>query len=119
VPFIQRAGIEALIGPQDLIPKMVNEFKQRRDLIIDGLNEIPGISCRKPKGAFYAFPNIQKTGMKSSALAEYILKEAHVALLAGSDFGKYGEGYLRLSYANSQQNLQKALDRIGAALKKI
>jgi aspartate/methionine/tyrosine aminotransferase len=119
VPFIQHAGIEALIGPQDFIPGMVNEFKQRRDLIVDGLNEIPGISCRKPKGAFYTFPNIKKTGMKSSALAEYILKEAHVALLAGSDFGKCGEGYLRLSYANSQQNLQKALDRIGAALKKI
>jgi aspartate aminotransferase len=119
VPFIQRAGIEALTGPQDFIPGMVNEFKRRRDLVVDGLNEIPGISCRKPKGAFYAFPNIKKTRMKSNALAEHILKEAHVALLAGSDFGKYGEGYLRLSYANSQQNLQKALDRIGAALKKI
>ena len=119
VPFIQRAGIEALIGPQDFIPKMVNEFKQRRDLIVRGLNKIPGFSCFKPKGAFYAFSNIKKTGMKSKALAEYILKEARVALLAGSDFGKYGEGYLRLSYVNSQHNLQKALDRIDSALKKI
>jgi aspartate/methionine/tyrosine aminotransferase len=118
VPFIQRAGIEALSGPQDFIPGMIDEFKKRRDLIVDGLNEIPGVSCRKPKGAFYAFPNIKKTGMKSKALAEYLLKEANVAMLAGSDFGKYGEGYLRLSYANSQQNLQKAIDRISSALKK-
>jgi len=118
VPFIQRAGIEALSGPQDFIPGMIDEFKKRRDLIVDGLNEILGVSCRKPKGAFYAFPNIKKTGMKSKALAEYLLKEANVAMLAGSDFGKYGEGYLRLSYANSQQNLQKAIDRISSALKK-
>ena len=117
-PFIQRAGIEALTGPQDFIPGMIDEFKKRRDLIVDGLNEIPGVSCRKPKGAFYAFPNIKKTGMKSKALAEYLLKGANVAMLAGSDFGKYGEGYLRLSYANSRQNLQKAIDRISAALKK-
>ena len=117
-PFIQRAGIEALSGPQDFIPGMIDEFKKRRDLIVDGLNEIPGVSCRKPRGAFYAFPNIKKTGMKSKALAEYLLKGANVAMLAGSDFGKYGEGYLRLSYANSQQNLQKAIDRISAALKK-
>ena len=117
-PFIQRAGIEALTGPQDFIPGMIDEFKKRRDLIVDGLNEIPGVSCRKPKGAFYAFPNIKKTGMRSKALAEYLLKEANVATLAGSDFGKYGEGYLRLSYANSRQNLQKAIDRISAALKK-
>lgn len=119
VPFIQRAGIEALTGPQDFIPGMIDEFRKRRDLVVDGLNGIPGISCRKPKGAFYAFPNIKKTGMKSKALAEYLLQEANVALLAGSDFGKYGEGYLRLSYANSRQNLQKAIDRISAALKKI
>jgi aspartate/methionine/tyrosine aminotransferase len=117
-PFIQRAGIEALSGPQDFIPGMIDEFKKRRDLIVDGLNEIPGVSCRKPKGAFYAFPNIKKTGMKAKALAEYLLKGANVAILAGSDFGKYGEGYLRLCYANSQQNLQKAIDRISAALKK-
>jgi len=117
-PFIQYAGIQALIGPQDSVQKMVEEFRKRRDLIVDGLNEIPGVSCRKPKGAFYAFPNIKKTGMKSKALAEYLLKGANVATLAGSDFGKYGEGYLRLSYANSRQNLQKAIDRISAALKK-
>ncbi len=119
VPFIQRAGIEALTGSQDFVPKMVDEFKNRRDLIVKGLNNISGFSCFKPKGAFYAFPNIKKTGMTSKALAEYILKEAHVALLAGSDFGKYGEGYLRLSYASSQQKLQKAVDRISSALKKI
>ena len=118
VPFIQRAGIEALTGPQDFIPGMIDEFKKRRDLIVDWLNEIPGVSCRKPKGAFYSFPNIKKTGMKAKALAEYLLKGANVAMLAGSDFGKYGEGYLRLCYANSQQNLQKAIDRISAALKK-
>jgi len=118
-PFIQYAGIEALTGPQDSIPKMVDEFKKRRDLIVEGLNEIPGISCRRPKGAFYVFPNVKKVGMNCKQLANYLLNEVGVATLPGTDFGKYGEGYLRLSYATSQENIKKALERIKTALKKI
>ncbi|MDD5082365.1 MAG: pyridoxal phosphate-dependent aminotransferase [Dehalococcoidales bacterium] len=117
--FIQRAGIEALTGPQDSIAKMVAEFRKRRDLIVDGLNAIPRISCRRPKGAFYVFPNIIKLGMSSSRLADYLLNEAGVAVLAGTDFGKHGEGYLRLSFANSQENIKKALQRIEAATAKL
>lgn len=117
--FIQHAGIEALKGPRNSLPKMVNEFHTRRNLIIEGLNEIPGISCVKPKGAFYAFPNIKKFGMDSKRLADYLLSEAGVAALAGSDFGKYGEGYLRLSYATSQENILKALENIEKALAKL
>ncbi|HUV55645.1 MAG TPA: pyridoxal phosphate-dependent aminotransferase [Dehalococcoidales bacterium] len=110
--FIQHAGIEALTGPQNSVPKMVEEFKKRRDLIVDGLNAIPGISCFRPKGAFYVFPNIKKLGMDCNRLADYLLNEAGVAALAGTDFGKYGEGYIRLSYATSQENINKALERI-------
>ena len=118
-PFIQYAGIEALTGPQDNIPKMVNEFKKRRDLIVEGLNEIPGISCRRPKGAFYVFPNVKKVGMNCKQLANYLLNEVGVATLPGTDFGKYGEGYLRLSYTTSQENIKKALERIDTAIAKI
>jgi len=117
--FIQHAGIEALTGPQDSIASMVAEFKKRRDLIVDGLNAIPGISCRRPKGAFYVFPNIKKLGIDSSQLANYLLNEAGVAALSGTDFGKYGEGYLRLSYANSMENIEKALKRIEMAAAKL
>jgi len=118
-PFIQHAGIEALTGSQDCVLRMVSEFKRRRDLIVDGLNKIPGISCKRPRGAFYVFPNIQKTGMKSKELAGLLLKKAGVAGLSGTDFGRYGEGYLRFSYANSRENLEKALTRISAALPQI
>ena len=114
--FIQYAGIEALTGPQDSIPRMVNEFKKRRDMIVEGLNEIPGVSCLRPKGAFYVFPNIKRIGIGCAQLADYLLNEAGVATLAGTDFGKYGEGYLRLSYATSQENIKKALDRIDKAV---
>ena len=117
--FIQHAGIDALTGPQDSIASMVAEFKKRRDLIVDGLNAIPGISCRRPKGAFYVFPNVKKLGMDSSQLANYLLNEAGVATLSGTDFGKYGEGYLRLSYANSIENIEKALKRIEMAVAKL
>jgi len=117
-PFIQYAGIEALTGPQDSVPKMVNEFKKRRDLIVDGLNQIPGISCRRPKGAFYVFPNVKALGMDCSRLADYLLYEAGVAVLPGTHFGKYGEGYIRLSYATSQENIKKGLERISSALAK-
>ncbi|UCD53994.1 MAG: pyridoxal phosphate-dependent aminotransferase [Dehalococcoidia bacterium] len=117
--FIQHAGVEALTGPQDSIASMVAEFKKRRDLIVDGLNAIPGISCRRPKGAFYVFPNVKKLGMDSAQLANYLLNEAGVATLSGTDFGKYGEGYLRLSYANSMENIEKALKKIEMAVAKL
>jgi len=117
--FIQHAGIEALAGPQDSIPRMVNEFRKRRNLIVEGLNKIPGISCLLPKGAFYAFPNVKKLGMDSKQLANYLLEEAGVAVLSGTDFGEYGEGYLRLSYATSMENIKKALERINTAVTKL
>ncbi len=115
----QIAGVEALRGPQDKVAKMVAAFKERRDVIVQGLNEIPGVSCVLPKGAFYAFPNITGTGMKSKALADYLLNEAGVATLSGTSFGAYGEGYLRLSYANSVENIRKALERMGEAIAKL
>ena len=117
--FTQYAGIEALTGPQDSVPRMVNEFKKRRDLVVEGLNKIPGISCLLPKGAFYVFPNVKKLGMGSKQLANYLLEEAGVATLSGTDFGSYGEGYLRLSYATSLENLEKALERINTAVAKL
>ncbi len=117
--FTQHAGVEGLAGPQDSIASMVAEFKKRRDLIVDGLNAIPGISCRRPKGAFYVFPNTKKLGMDSAQLANYLLNEAGVATLSGADFGKYGEGYLRLSYANSMENIEKALKKIEMAVAKL
>ena len=114
--FVQMAGIEAITGPQDESRKMMAEFKARRDMFVEGLNRIPGFSCLKPKGAFYVFPNITGTGKKSKELEEYLLNEAGVAGLSGTSFGKYGEGYLRFSYANSQKNLKRALELIEEAL---
>jgi aspartate/methionine/tyrosine aminotransferase len=110
--FTQRAGIAALRGSFDESDAMVAEFKRRRDVIVDGLNSIPGISCLRPKGAFYVFPNITGTGFSSKELETRLLDEAGVACLAGTSFGKHGDGYLRFSYANSVENLNKALDRI-------
>src|SRR6478752_5847845 len=109
---VQIAGVEALTGPQDDVKAMVAAFEKRRDLMVDGLNDIPGIGCLRPKGAFYVFPNIGGTGMKSKPFADKLLQDYGVAALSGTAFGEYGEGYLRLSYANSEENLQKALDRI-------
>lgn len=114
----QQACIEALNGPQDEVDKMVAEFKKRREVIIKGLNSIPGFSCLKPNGAFYAFPNIKKTGFKSKELADKLLYEAGVATLAGTSFGKFGEGYLRVSYANSIENINLAIEKIKEVLKK-
>ncbi len=114
--FTQFAGIEAIVGPQDMVHRMVTEYQVRRDLIVAGLNAIPGITCQRPQGAFYAFPNITGTGMKSSELANLILDKAGVALLPGSAFGEYGEGYLRLSYAASIPIIEKGLARIREAL---
>jgi len=117
--FSQYACVQAIKGPQDEVNRMVAEFKKRRDFIVDGLNKLPGIKCLKPKGAFYVFPNIQGTDKSSSFLENYFLNEAGVATLSGTAFGKYGEGYLRLSYANSLQNIEKALNRMHEALKKL
>ena len=114
--FTQIAGIEALMGPQDEPEKMVEEFRARRDLIVDGLNELPGFRCHKPAGAFYVFPNIEGTGKTSKELETFLLHEAGVATLAGTSFGKYGEGYIRLSYANSQENIKKALKKMADVL---
>ncbi|MEM3700591.1 MAG: pyridoxal phosphate-dependent aminotransferase [Candidatus Bathyarchaeia archaeon] len=116
--FIQMAGIEALKGPQNEVEKMVAEFRKRREVIVSGLNKIKGITCKKPHGAFYVFPNIKGTGMDCRKLGDYLLNEAGVAVLPGTSFGKYGEGYLRLSFANSIENIKKALDRISKALEK-
>jgi len=117
--FSQRAGIEALTGPQDDARRMVAEFRRRRDVIVDGLNAISGVTCLRPKGAFYVFPNITGVGWDSRRLADYLLEEAGVATLSGTAFGSHGEGYLRLSYANSVENLQKALDRMDTYIRKI
>ena len=116
--FVQLAGVEALKGPQTELEKMVAEFRKRREVIVDGLNKIVGITCTKPHGAFYAFPNITGTGMNSRKLGDQLLQNAGVAVLPGISFGEYGEGYLRLSFANSIENIKKALGRIEKSLKK-
>ena len=116
--FTQRAGIAALEGPQNEVEAMVAEFRRRRDAFCKGLNELPGFRCAIPQGAFYAFPNVEGTGMPSKELAERLLQEAGVACLNGASFGAFGEGYLRFSYANSLENLMEALDRIGRFLRK-
>jgi aspartate/methionine/tyrosine aminotransferase len=108
----QMAGVTALKGDQSSVDAMRAEFERRREVIVDGLNSIPGFRCRKPRGAFYAFPNITGTGRTSRQLADALLNEAGVACLSGATFGKWGEGYVRFSYANSVENIQKALDRI-------
>jgi aspartate/methionine/tyrosine aminotransferase len=116
--FTQVAGIEALRGDQSSVEKMAQEFKRRRDFFVAGLNKLHGFSCRMPKGAFYTFPNIEKTGWPSKKLATALLEEAGVACLSGTAFGDYGEGYLRFSVANSLENLEKALTRIDDWTKK-
>lgn len=110
--FTQMAGVEALRGPQTESKKMVEEFRRRREVIVSGLNSIKGITCKKPQGAFYVFPNVKSFGMESKKLADIILQKAGVAVLSGTAFGAYGEGYLRLSFANSVENIQKAVKRI-------
>jgi len=114
--FVQLAGIEALRGPQDKVKEMVATFDKRRHAIVDGMNKIKGWKCLLPKGAFYVFPNITGTGMKSKELADKLLNEAGVACLSGTCFGAHGEGFLRFSYANSLTNIEKALDRIKGVL---
>jgi len=114
--FTQMAGVEALTGPQNEAERMVSEFKKRREVIVDGLNKVKGITCKKPRGAFYVFPNIEGTGMDCRKLGEHLLNNAGVAVLPGTSFGKYGEGHLRLSFANSVENIKKALERIARAV---
>jgi aspartate aminotransferase len=114
---VQRAGLEAITGPQDSVRAMVEAFRKRRDLIVEGLNRIDGISARTPHGAFYVFPNITGTGMKSKPFADMYLQDHGVAAISGTAFGAHGEGYLRLSYANSDANLLEALNRLEAAVK--
>jgi aspartate/methionine/tyrosine aminotransferase len=116
--FIQIAGVEALRGPQDSVSVMREEFRRRRAVIVEGLNRIPGFRCRPPHGAFYVFPNIRDTGRPARALADALLNEAGVACLWGTAFGAWGEGYLRFSFANSVENIQKALERIETWTKK-
>jgi aspartate aminotransferase len=116
--FTQVAGIEAIRGDQSSVDHMRDEFQRRRDVFVAGLNKIKGFSCRTPKGAFYVFPNITKTGWKSRPLADALLDQAGVAALSGTSFGEFGDGYLRFSVANSLENLQQALDRIDQWTKK-
>ncbi|WP_102868822.1 pyridoxal phosphate-dependent aminotransferase [Pseudovibrio exalbescens] len=115
----QYAGLAALTGPQDAVDTMMTAFDERRKITVDGLNALPGVSCKMPKGAFYAFPNITETGWKSKALATELLENAGIATIGGPDFGVRGEGYLRISYANSAQEIQSALNRFNTFLKEM
>lgn len=117
--FTQMAGIEAIQGPQDQVAEVVAEYRRRRNALVAGLNAIPGISCRTPQGAFYVFPNVKSFGKSSDWLANYLLEEAGVALLPGTSFGKYGEGYLRLCFANSLENIEIAVDKLHQALSRL
>jgi aspartate aminotransferase len=112
----QFAGLAALTGPQDAVAHMAREFDKRRKIVVEGLNKLPGVSCIMPKGAFYAFPNVKRTGWKAKPLASSLLEDSGVALIGGPDFGILGEGYVRVSYANSTENILKALDRMGEFL---
>lgn len=117
-PFIQKSGIEALKGSQSPITNMVDEFKKRRDIIVDGLNSLPGVTCLRPKGAFYVFPNIQRTGLTGEDFARIMLEQAGVALSPGSIFGENAKGYVRLCYANSIENINKAIKKMKGVLEK-
>jgi aspartate/methionine/tyrosine aminotransferase len=116
---VQMAGAKALTGPQEEVVAMREEFRRRRDVIVDGLNKLPGITCKRPKGAFYVFPNVRDVPVDSRQLAKDLLEKAGVACLSGTSFGAYGDGYLRFSYANSVENIQKALGWMGAYLAKL
>jgi len=115
--FTQMAGVEAIRGPQSEPRKMDEEFRRRREVMVSGLNKIKGVTCKKPQGTFYVFPNVKSFKMKSKELSDFILEKAGVAVLSGTAFGAHGEGYLRLSFANSVENIEKALTRISEALK--
>jgi aspartate aminotransferase len=114
----QFAGIAAIDGPQDDVAAMMEAFDKRRHIVVERMNALPNVGCATPKGAFYAFPNIKATGWKAKPLASALLEEAGVALIGGPDFGVLGEGYIRLSFANSAENIERAIERIGAFLEK-
>lgn len=116
--FVQKGGVEALKNGQDFVDYIMEKFAKRRDAIVEGLNEVPGMSCIYPKGAFYVFPNIQETGMKSDELANYLIEEAGVCLLPGTAFGSQGEGFLRLSYASSLESIEEGIERMKDAMRK-
>jgi len=118
-PFIQKAGIEAISGNQKKIEQMMKEYEKRRNILVDGLNSIENIDCLKPGGAFYVFANIKKTGKSSEEISNYLLKHAGVAVLPGTNFGKYGEGYIRLCYATSLENITEGIQRISKYMRKI
>jgi aspartate aminotransferase len=117
--FVQIAGIEALTGPQEQVQAVVAAYQKRRDVLVEGLNAIPGMTCQRPQGAFYAFPNIKPFGISSSEMADLLLEKAGVAVLPGSAFGEYGEGHLRLTYSNSIENIQKAIQQIRRAVSEL
>ncbi len=117
--FEQIAGIAALTGPQEEVHRMVEEFHRRRDFIVKGLNEIKGVSCKNPGGAFYVFPNVRDVPMEPEELAPYLMKEAGVACLPGTSFGEYGKGHLRLSYAVSHEEIEIALTQMDKAINKL
>ena len=117
--FTQIAGIEALTGPQEQVEAVRSEYRRRRDLIVAGLNAIPGVTCQTPQGAFYVFPNVKSLDLSSDRLAEILLNQAGVAVLPGTAFGEYGEGYLRLCYSNSTEQIQRALDRMAETLARL
>ncbi|MEM3641546.1 MAG: aminotransferase class I/II-fold pyridoxal phosphate-dependent enzyme, partial [Candidatus Bathyarchaeia archaeon] len=115
----QMAALAALQGPREYVLKMLREYAERREIIIKELNNMPGITCLKPEGAFYAFPNIKKTGMSSTEIAMYLLKKAKVITVPGTAFGDYGEGYVRISYSTSKEKIREAMKRMKAALEKL
>ncbi|MBN2171629.1 MAG: pyridoxal phosphate-dependent aminotransferase [Candidatus Krumholzibacteriota bacterium] len=117
--FVQKAGIAAVTGPQDEVDRMLAAFRERRDAVVAGLNALPGVTCAMPRGAFYAFPDIRGTGWRSRRLSQHLLQEGGVALLCGTAFGEWGEGFIRVSYANSLENIQRALARMKETLRKI
>ncbi len=117
--FVQKGGVEALRNSQDFVDRIMGHFAERREAIVSGLNEVPGFSCIYPKGAFYVFPNVKETGMESEELADYLLDEAGVCLLPGTAFGSQGEGYLRLSYAASLDEIEKGIERLKEAMAKV
>lgn len=118
-PAVQLAGVAALEGPRDEVNAMLAEFRRRRETVVTGLNALPGVSCVSPRGAFYAFPNISATGLDARGIADRLLDEAGVAVLAGTAFGEHGEGYLRLSYANSVENIERAVAAMGRLLEQV
>jgi aminotransferase len=119
VSFAQAGAVAALDGPQDCVATMVAEFRRRRDMLVAELNRIPGVTCVMPRGAFYAFPNIRAFGMSSDDLALLLLREAHIAVVPGTSFGPGGEGYLRISYANSFEQIREGVRRMKSTLERL